>query len=270
VYIEHLDWDMDPAGEVRRAALTRGSSKKRANAIAALSSGVTPALFLTFRFPITCQQWLAGLLVGLIWANAFEYVYHRWLLHWPHGRFVRSHLLHHASVGSSEEAEHATFGESPVYVVALFLINGLPLLAMNLLFLPLGTSAGVLVGWALYLVAVEEIHWRFHLGGWLPPGLSSARVYHLAHHDIPEGRYNVFLPLFDLLFGSIKPAITDIQLPNDISCARISFTSRKLLIGALEVILMVWAFILFLDYELVYSRKMRASPALLPTLFPWL
>jgi hypothetical protein len=28
----------------------------------------------------------------------------------------------------------------------------------------------------------------------------------MAHHDIPEGRYNVFFPLFDLLFGRIEPA----------------------------------------------------------------
>jgi hypothetical protein len=52
------------------------------------------------------------------------------------------------------------------------------------------------------LITAEEIHWRIHLNGWLPRGLRFARAYHMSHHDIPNTRYNVFLPLFDLLFGN--------------------------------------------------------------------
>jgi hypothetical protein len=58
------------------------------------------------------------------------------------------------------------------------------------------------MGWAVYLIAAEEVHWRIHMNGWLPPGLRFARAYHMSHHDIPNSRYNVFLPLFDWLFGS--------------------------------------------------------------------
>jgi hypothetical protein len=60
---------------------------------------------------------------------------------------------------------------------------------------------------------VEEIHWRIHLGGWLPVGLNWTRQYHLAHHDIPSGRFNVFFPVFDLLFGNIKPRLQETQAP---------------------------------------------------------
>jgi hypothetical protein len=40
------------------------------------------------------------------------------------------------------------------------------------------------------------------MNGWLPPGLLFARAYHMGHHDIPNTRYDVFLPPFDLLFGN--------------------------------------------------------------------
>jgi sterol desaturase/sphingolipid hydroxylase (fatty acid hydroxylase superfamily) len=58
------------------------------------------------------------------------------------------------------------------------------------------------VGWTVYLIAAEEVHWRIHMDGWLPPGLRFARAYHMSHHDIPNARYNVFLPLFDCLLGN--------------------------------------------------------------------
>lgn len=98
-----------------------------------------------------------------------------------------------------------TFGESPLYVALLFGTNGSPVALADLLFrFPL--APGILLGFSAYFIAVEEIHWRIHLGGWLPPGLRGARPYHLDHHDIPEGRYNVFFPLFDLLLGTAMSA----------------------------------------------------------------
>jgi hypothetical protein len=55
-------------------------------------------------------------------------------------------------------------------------------------------------GFTIYFIAYEEIHWRFHLGGWLPGWLRAARNHHMLHHGSFEGRYNVFLPIFDWLF----------------------------------------------------------------------
>jgi hypothetical protein len=42
----------------------------------------------------------------------------------------------------------------------------------------------------VYLIVAEEIHWRIHLNGWLPPGLRFARAYHMGHHDFPNTRYS--------------------------------------------------------------------------------
>jgi hypothetical protein len=171
--------------------------------VVAILCGVVPAVLLDSYFPATWMRWLIGFTVGLIWGNAFEYAYHRWLLHQPHSIFARGHLEHHRTAGNPGQAEHINFGRSPLNVVALFVGNGIVLLALGVSF-HLRIAPGVLLGWAAYLIALEEVHWRLHMDEWMPPGLRFARSYHLSHHDIPNTRYNVFLPLFDFLFGNAK------------------------------------------------------------------
>jgi hypothetical protein len=146
-------------------------------------------------------RWAVGFLTGLVWANAFEYAYHRWLLHWPRSSLGHGHLLHHSTVGAPNEPEHVTLGSHPLAVVALFVINGVPLVAIDL-FLKTGVSAGIFLGWMVYFIVLEEVHWRIHLSDSVPGILRAAHDYHIAHHDRPNSRYNVFLPICDYLMGS--------------------------------------------------------------------
>lgn len=196
---------MPVVADIRAIAIARGRVIKRVNAFTAVLCGALPAVALGVLFPVTLGRWFVGLVAGLLWANWFEYAYHRFLLHLPGTFFGRRHLGHHASVGTPTEAEHVNFGSSPVWVVALFAINGLPILAAHFL-LGLGIAPGILLAFAVYYIVVEEIHWRIHLGEWLPPGLWGARAYHLEHHMCPKARFNIFLPLCDMLFGSANRA----------------------------------------------------------------
>jgi hypothetical protein len=187
--------------ELRHSAFQYGRAKKRKNAIAAVLSGALPGVILSHYFPSDWRRWLLGLAIGLVWGNAFEYFYHRWILHRSRSRLARGHLEHHTNVGTPVEAEHVPLGKSPLHIAILFAANGMVVLAADLLF-SIRISPGIFLGWTVYLITAEEIHWRIHLEGWLPPGLGFARAYHMAHHDTPDTRYNVFLPLFDLLLGS--------------------------------------------------------------------
>jgi len=94
---------------------------------------------------------------------------------------------------------------SPLNILLLFVINGVPAFLVASRMGLRGILSGVFLGWTVYLIVTEEIHWRIHRNGWLPPGIGFARAYHMSHHDIPNSRYNVFLPLFDWLFGSAGP-----------------------------------------------------------------
>ncbi|MGC2531316.1 MAG: sterol desaturase family protein [Candidatus Sulfotelmatobacter sp.] len=185
-------------------AVWHGRDKKRKNAIVALLCGAVPAVLLSFYSgsAASWELWLLGFIVGLIWGDGFEYVYHRWLLHRPRSPLGTGHHEHHAQIGTLEEAEHVALISSPLNVLLLFVINGVPAFLVASPMGLRGFLSGVFIGWTVYLIVTEEIHWRIHMNGWLPAGLRFARAYHMCHHDIPNSRYNVFLPLFDLLFGS--------------------------------------------------------------------
>jgi Fatty acid hydroxylase superfamily len=197
--------------DLREIAIRHGQAKKWTNAVAAVLCGIAPALLLALHASLTWQRWLLGLSIGLLWGNAFEYAYHRFLLHRPRTQHGAAHQEHHAQIGTSQEAEFVALISSPVNIVLLFLINGIPALLISFLLGLQGILCGVFIGWSLYVILCEEIHWRIHLNGWLPPGLQFARAYHMSHHDIPNSRYNVFFPLFDFLLGNLEVGKTKLS-----------------------------------------------------------
>jgi hypothetical protein len=190
--------------EVRETAVRHRQSKKRNNPLAALVCGALPATLMALQFHPAWYAWLIGLVVGLVWGNAFEYAYHRFLLHRPRTQHGAAHQEHHAQIGTPQEAEFVALISSPLNVLLLFVINGILAFLISLLLGVEGILCGIFIGWSVYLILCEEIHWRIHMNGWLPPGLHFARAYHMCHHDIPNSRYNVFLPVFDLLLGNTE------------------------------------------------------------------
>jgi len=204
VAIQHLTTKVVEVNDVRSfepASLAQGRSIKHWNAVTALLAGDLPAGLLAAWRPPGVVAWLVGFLAGLLYANLFEYAYHRWLLHWPASSFGRGHLQHHASVGMPEEPAHVGLGGSPLAVVIMFVANGVPIVALNLL-LDARLAPGMLVAFAVYFIVTEEVHWRYHIGGWLPSLLRSERQHHLAHHDIPNADFAIFAPVFDCVFGT--------------------------------------------------------------------
>jgi Fatty acid hydroxylase superfamily len=193
-----------PTSEDRETAIGHGRIKKRNNAVTAVLCGTLPAMLLAFYSSFTWERWLCGVLLGLIWANAFEYAYHRWLLHQPRNPLGTGHREHHAQIGTPEAPEHIALASSPQNVFLLFAVNSIPALPICLLTGRWAILSGVFIGWMVYLISAEEVHWRIHMNGRLPAGLHFARDYHMSHHDVPNSRYNVFLPLCDFLLGTAE------------------------------------------------------------------
>jgi hypothetical protein len=198
---------MRPAIGTRAEEMARGRVVKRRNALtAALVGCVLIAFDLRFFSPQAADSWEQtifrlgfGLLVGLIYDNAFEYVLHRFLLHKGEGFLDMRHALHHDSAGAAEEARYVNFARSPWVTVLVFVLNAIPVFAFEYLLRP-GFAAGVFLGFTIYFIAYEEIHWRIHFGP-LPRWLNFARRHHMLHHGGFAGRYNVFLPVFDWIFS---------------------------------------------------------------------
>ena len=183
----------------RAISIARGRAIKRNNFLTAMACGVLPAIVLYAAFPARPLNLLVSFVVGFFWANYFEYAYHRYLLHLPGTTLARKHLEHHMTVGAPNEAEHVNLGSAPVWVAILFAINGVPVILADLL-LGFHSGPGALVAFTAYFVLTEEIHWRIHLGEWLPPGFEGTRRFHLFHHTRPNAKFNIYLPVWDLVF----------------------------------------------------------------------
>jgi len=188
----------------RPAEIARARRVKRVNAITTLLTGVLLPV-IVFRLASLDYRALeplrlaAGFLAGVLYANAFEYVLHRFFLHWGEGFLVQRHGLHHDTAGAPEEPRYVNFATSPWVAVLVFVLNALPVLALEFFFRP-ELAVGVFAGFTLYFISYEEIHWRFHIGGWIPGWMRAARHHHMLHHGGFEGRYNVFLPVCDWIF----------------------------------------------------------------------
>jgi len=183
------------------AALETGRAINLRNAVVATLCGCGPAALLAYLRPPRLEMWLIGLVAGFVWANFFEYALHRWIMHVPGSYAFDGHLLHHASIGMPHEPLHVNLGGRAIYVVLMFAGNGAPVVIADWL-LHAGFAPGVLVSFSLYFLLTEEIHWRFHMGGWLPSWLARARARHMAHHDRPDRDYAIFWSIFDRLFGT--------------------------------------------------------------------
>ncbi len=194
---------MPTASEIRASAVARGRAIKRSNGLTATLFGGSLAVLLAKAFSFKPMGLFIGIVLGLVYSNAFEYFFHRYLLHPLGGSFAKYHLIHHSAWGAPDEALYVNFAKNPWVVVLLFTLNAAPFVAAEWVFRA-GLAPGVLIGFVAYFVAYEEIHWRIHLGGWLPSWLHSARQHHRMHHAGAEGRFNVFLPVFDKMAVGLR------------------------------------------------------------------
>jgi len=200
---------MQTEESIRAEMKALGLRIKRNNLLAASLSGLVLFLVSLKLSSPHAAGILFGAVVGFFYANGFEYCLHRFVLHRERGIFAQQHMVHHATLHSSEAARYVNFSSNPWGVVALFAGNAAPFLFLQWAF-GAGWIAGVFPSFALYYMAFEEIHWRTHMGGWLPSWVRPAAKHHLLHHAHHDTRFNVFLPLFDWLL----PVSTRGQLRN--------------------------------------------------------
>ncbi len=192
-----------------------GLRTKRNNLLAAALSGSALVWTSLHFFSHSIASILAGFAAGFLYANAFEYCLHRFVLHAGRGFFFETHMLHHTTLNSPEAPRYVNFSRNPWGVLALFAANAAPFLILEWIF-RFGWTAGIFAAFALYYIAFEEVHWRSHMGGWLPKWLRPAARHHLLHHAHETGEYNVFLPLFDWLLGLPAKSRVHNPAPSDL------------------------------------------------------
>src|SRR6266481_8588690 len=181
---------------IRADRKAQGLRIKRNNLVAAILSGAILVWVSLQFFSHSTFGILGGFLLGFFYANGFEYCLHRFVLHAGQGPFCQQHMVHHTTLNSPEAARYVNFSSNPWGVVALFFANAAPFLFLQWIFRNSWTT-GVFASFTVYYLAFEEIHWRTHMGGWLPKWLRPAARHHMIHHAQDTGRFNVFLPICD-------------------------------------------------------------------------
>ena len=147
------------AMDICPATLARGLAVKRRNALTATIFGGLLTALLLEAFSFKPARFLAGILLGLLYANAFEYFFHRFLLHWPGRTLAQYHMVHHSTWGTPGEPLYVNFAKNPLIVMLLFTVNALPIVVVEYA-LRAGFAPGMMIGFVVYFVLYEEIHWR--------------------------------------------------------------------------------------------------------------
>lgn len=166
------------------------------------------------------SSWVAAISAVLL-AEFAEYALHRWPMHkrrnWSRA-FFHAHTIEHHRYFT-----HTTMGISSLKDVT-FIISSIPVLIFSLALIGLvvwgfaatmGLEAGLLTGSFLGLTGAlkQVLHLSFHFpDSWYKyPVLRSRlfywmREHHVIHHDphmMTKWNFNIGIPLFDALFGTL-------------------------------------------------------------------
>jgi sterol desaturase/sphingolipid hydroxylase (fatty acid hydroxylase superfamily) len=145
------------------------------------------------------------LAIGLISWSLFEYVMHRFIFHYQARSRLGRKFLYHA---------HIAHHEDPLREggISASLILGVPIGVAYWLLAWLVTGSWVASSWcfiglAAGFFAYKWVHFQCHHRRRRWRILKYLRHYHLLHHyRTPELRFGVTSPLFDIVFGTFRPA----------------------------------------------------------------
>jgi sterol desaturase/sphingolipid hydroxylase (fatty acid hydroxylase superfamily) len=161
--------------------------------------------------------------VALVFANLVEWLAHKHLMH--HRRRPFTVLFDRHTPEHHRVYVYETMAIEDLRELRLVLIPALGVLGIVLLAVPAAIVAGLLVnenvGWlflmtsAVYVVGYELSHLAYHLPErslvYRLPFLRALREHHARHHHpelMQKANFNVTIPLFDLVFGTLASAAT--------------------------------------------------------------
>ena len=146
------------------------------------------------------------LAAGCLSWGFIEYGLHRFIFHYDaRSRFGRkllyhAHLSHHENPKARDRIFASLFLSTPIaaaYWLFAWAITG-----------STAVASWLFIGMAAGYFGYEWLHFQCHHGRSRLRLMRYLRKYHLLHHyKTPELRFGVTSPLFDLVFGTYRPAL---------------------------------------------------------------
>ena len=172
----------------------------------------------------TCTIIFVAFASGIVYASFFEWNLHKFIMHrnmsWLRYPYEKHTLTHHRIFKSDDtyhlqdDSHRKTIPMAWWNCVLLIPLATLPSLVPAMVFGHLiSIPLSVFVAISLYYATYEYMHWCMHLPlqkrrlvekmpavGWIFYRLNG---HHLLHHRYMGKNFNVVLPLWDLLFGTL-------------------------------------------------------------------
>ncbi|MBI4589998.1 MAG: sterol desaturase family protein [Candidatus Rokubacteria bacterium] len=160
----------------------------------------------------------AGFALFFLYANLFEYAFHRWVLHRPSRMLPYSYEMHallHHRVFRGDATYHVQRYEDRDLILFQWWQAPLILAVHAPAVWGVQAASGFPLFWggmtalAVYYGLYESLHWCMHnpTGRWI----ERTRVFHYLdahhrlHHRLWRLNFNVVLPIGDLVFGTFRP-----------------------------------------------------------------
>jgi len=162
--------------------------------------------FLAARAGLHAATIVLLLIAGLLSWGFIEYGLHRFIFHYhARSRFGRqllyqAHLSHHENPKARDRIFASLFLSTPI-AAAYWLLSWVATGSW-------AAACWLFIGMAAGYFSYEWLHFQCHHGRSRLPLMRYLRKYHLLHHyKTPELRFGVTSPLFDLVFGTFRPAL---------------------------------------------------------------
>ena len=133
--------------------------------------------------------------IGIVFFNFFEYIYHRFLLHISHdGPFY--HYIH----GNHHMKPHGKSIHFPIIFITsmnIFMYSAMHLYFKKNLLMNMG------IGTSIAHILFENIHKEIHHPYWFTNPKNVMREYHMYHHlKSKHVAYGFSVPTWDIVFGT--------------------------------------------------------------------
>lgn len=162
----------------------------------------------------------AGFVLGLLYVNLLEYTLHRWVMHGPRGVLLHlgdGHVRVHHGIFDGEHRYHVERAEDRARILLFTRWQATLWLGAHA---PLAWALQWVTGWpllwsgmstlAVYYSIYEYLHWCMHdpTGRWIERTcfFHWLDANHRLHHRLWRTNFNIFLPIGDLIFGTLRPA----------------------------------------------------------------
>lgn len=196
-------------------------------------------------------QWI---LMGIVCWNSWEYIYHRYIMHYTNIGKLQYYLHGHHHAHPNKSSIHIPLFQYWVLYPFYYLLKYVFLLTHN-------QNINYTIGHICALIVFENLHKEIHNPYWIVDKNCGFRVSHMYHHNVNKNKAYCFTcPLFDILFGTFPDDVLNYNILAFVPIPILSYvygTNLKIPKNNHKTLLIGGGGLMFWYYIGVISKKLK-------------